>query len=422
MTQHEKEQVAIFRFGVIFPLLDDTHRAWGDQKRILDTLTRKRWEMPGSNRTYLSRATILNWYKHYKERGERIEALYPADRSDCGRRRSFSDETACALLQLQTDFPKLTIAKLIEIARSQQIIGPEDRIKPSTVYRFFAEHKKHKLHTQEDLRKFEVELANDLWQSDCLHGPYVLHEGKQVKSYLFAIIDDKSRLITGSKFYLQETTEAFLDCLWTALRTRGLPRILYTDNGSSFRSHRLQIGCASLQISLRYAKPYRPVGKGKIERFNRTVRMQFLPDLPHELSLEELNTRWSSYVEEIYHQRKHSSTGESPLKRFLDDVHLLRGAPQRLPDHFRAQVERTVGKDRIVRLENHLYEAPVGLGGKRVKLRYESLDRVELYYQKKSYGFIYEVNMATNSRTGRKEPRVAIPVIQDGSLFSGGLR
>ena len=122
-----------------------------------------------------------------------------------------------------------------------------------------------------------------------------------------------------------------------------------------------RIGCASLQISLRYAKPYRPVGKGKIERFNRTVRMQFLPDLPQELTLDELNTRWNAYVNDIYHQRVHGSTGQTPLNRFLDDVHLLRGAPEKLPDYFRLSQERTVAKDRTIRLEGRIFEAPVDL-------------------------------------------------------------
>jgi putative transposase len=83
------------------------------------------------------------------------------------------------------------------------------------------------------------------------------------KTYLFAIIDDHSRLIAHGQFYLAETLENYLDCLWTALRKRGVPRKLYVDNGASFKAHRLQLGCASLEIGLRYARPYRPQGKGQ---------------------------------------------------------------------------------------------------------------------------------------------------------------
>jgi len=420
MTQEEKEQIAVFRFGVIFPLLDRNNQVWGEKTRIVQELTQKQWEIPGSTRTCLSRATILGWLNRYKQGGERIEALFPRDRSDSGRSRSFSDETATLLLRLRDEYPHYTIVKIIEKAKRElSSSGNHEPLKASTVYRFFSEHKKQQLNKQEDLRKFEVELANDLWQSDCMYGPKVEHNGKLVRSYLFAIIDDKSRLITASKFYLSESTESFLDCLWEALRRRGLPRILYTDNGSSFRSHRLQIGCASLQISLRYAKPYRPVGKGKIERFNRTVRMQFLPDIPEGLSLDELNARWKAYVNDVYHQRVHSSTGQTPLQRFIDDVHLLRGAPQRLPEYFRLSCERTVAKDRSIRLEGRIFEAPVGLAGKRVTLRYEQLDRVEVFFNKISYGFIHEVDLQVNSTTGRLQAQKVYPTAQGGTLFSG---
>ena len=131
-------------------------------------------------------------------------------------------------------------------------------------------------------------MTNDLWQSDCMHGPQVLHEGKMRKTYLFALIDDHSRLIPHGQFYLAENLDNYLNCLWTALQKRGLPRKLYVDNGPSFRAHRLQLGCASLEIGLTFARPYRPQGKGKIERFFRTVRSQFLPELSNNLFSERV--------------------------------------------------------------------------------------------------------------------------------------
>ena len=118
-----------------------------------------------------------------------------------------------------------------------------------------------------------------------------------------------SRLITHGQFYLAENLDNYLDCLWTAMRKRGLPRKIYVDNGPSFKAHRLQLGCVSLEINLSFAKPYRPQGKGKIERFFRTVRSQFLPELPAELTLQELNQLFEKYLDH-YHTRKHGTTGQ----------------------------------------------------------------------------------------------------------------
>jgi len=62
-----------------------------------------------------------------------------------------------------------------------------------------------------------------------MHGPKVEVDGKLRKSFLFAFIDDHSRLIPHAQFYLRENLESFLDCFMKALEKRGLPRKLYVD-------------------------------------------------------------------------------------------------------------------------------------------------------------------------------------------------
>lgn len=145
------------------------------------------------------------------------------------------------------------------------------------------------------------------------------------------------------------------------------------DNGPSFKSHRLQLGCASLEIGLRYAKPYRPQGKGKIERFFKTVRGQFLPELPEQPSLEQINRAFEEYLEDDYHTRKHGGTGMSPIDRYRQDAKALRRAPENLPEYFRKQVSRKVNNDRTVKLDNRLFEAPHGYIGEQVFLREREL-------------------------------------------------
>ena len=120
-----------------------------------------------------------------------------------------------------------------EIAQRQGLLSAN--VSAATVYRFFKLHRLEAKRKQEDMRKFEVQMSNDLWQSDCMHGPQILHEGKMRKTYLFAFIDDHSRLIPHGQFYLSEGLDDYLDCLWTAIRKRGLPRKLYVDNGPAFR-------------------------------------------------------------------------------------------------------------------------------------------------------------------------------------------
>jgi len=47
---------------------------------------------------------------------------------------------------------------------------------------------------------------------------------------------------------------------------RGIPRKLYVDNGSAFRSHHLEHICASLGMYFYMPSPYQPQGKGKVEK------------------------------------------------------------------------------------------------------------------------------------------------------------
>lgn len=404
MDREQKEKVAIFRFGVIFPLVEcQSRQIWGEKEGIIRELTGKEWDIPYSKKIYISKATILNWYNRYEVGGRRIEALFPLDRGDKGQNRALDDQTIDALLRMRKENPKLTIPRLIEKAKSDGVFPPDKNVPLATVYRLM---KQHKLKTQkraEDMRKFEVQMSNDLWQSDCMHGPKVLHEGRPKKTYLFAIIDDHSRLIPHGQFYLAETLDNYLDCLWSAMRKRGVPRKLYVDNGPSFRSHRLQLGCASLRIGLRYARPYRPQGKGKIERYFRTVRSQFLPELPEKLTLDEINEYFSDYVENTYHTRRHGTTGQTPIQRYLQDGKSLRKAPDDLPEFFRKKEVRKVNNDRTVRLDGLLFEAPAGLIGQQVTLRFENYERIEVFTDEASRGFLKKLDVQVNSRVKRDD-------------------
>jgi hypothetical protein len=110
-----------------------------------------------------------------------------------------------------------------------------------------------------------------------------------------------------------------------------------------------------------------PQGKGKIERFFKSVQTRFLPAFKGT-TLQEINEAFALWLEHEYHCRVHSSTGQTPFDRFTRQMHCLRGAPDNLMDHFRTTVRRRVNKDRSVIVNRRLYEAPVALIGKRVGL------------------------------------------------------
>jgi putative transposase len=401
MTEDEKMQVAVFRFGVISDFVIGSQMSRAEKRRLMRDKCARKWQIPFSEKTRLSIGTISRWRRLYKDNNGDLKSLQPKDRSDQGKSRAMDEETCLSLIELKLETPALSVPQLIEQINR---VSPDIVLNNSTVYRFL--HQQDLIHLQVkkpvDRRKFEAELPNDLWQSDVMHGPKVDVNGKMRKSYLIAVLDDHSRLIAHGQFYLSEALVCYLDAFESALAKRGLPRKLYVDNGAAFRSRHLEYISASLAIALIHSKPYQPQGRGKIERFFRTVRGQFLTGFKGQ-TLNELNEAFDGWLSNIYHQRKHSSTKQTPIERFAANLQCLRAAPDNLHDYFRMVARRKVNKDRSITLNGRLYEAPVALIAKRVELLYHHSQhqQVEVKYQNKSFGMLVPINLNVNCRIKR---------------------
>lgn len=424
MDQDKKSRISTFRFGVIHDLVGHVQLEHGEQEALIRGKCDRKWVIPFSDKTRITRSAILRWVKLYRDSGGKLEALANHDRSDNGMSRAIDEETAMALTQLRRELPKATVVRLIYEMNKRKLVSPGLILTPTTVYRFLNRNGLMKL-TQampEDRRKFEAELPNDIWQSDCMHGPKVEHEGRNRKTYLLAFIDDHSRLVPYAEFYLSESLAQYLGALEKAFLTRGLPRKIYTDNGSAFRSHHLEHVTASLGIALIHARPYKPQGKGKIERFFRTVRSEFLSCFKGT-SLLELNQALYLWLDNVYHQRPHSSTGQSPFARFTSRMECVRDAPNNLRDYFRKTVRRRVAKDRTISLKGRIFEAPVPLIDKQVSLLYheDEPDQVEIMLEGQSFGMASPVNIHVNCRVKRDKWRnIDLEVLEGSQEYQGG--
>ena len=425
MTDEQREKLALFRFGVISDLVA-TRLDYGELERLIREKSRQQWSIPQSDRTRISASTIRRWVKIYKRSGGKFTALAPAGRADRGKSRRVDDETILALVTLKKEKPALPINRLLVELGQKQLLRPGVILAPSTVYRIL---KNEGVATRPsgdkiDRRKYEAEFPNDIWQSDVMHGPTVEVDGKQRKTYLIACIDDHSRLLPHGQFYLSERLACWLDLFCQALLTRGLPRKLYVDNGAAFRTRHLQRICASLGIALVHTPPYTPQGRGKIERFFRTVRAQFLPVFLGN-DLDGLNLAFSAWLNDDYHQRNHSATGEAPFNRFARHLELIRATPVDLEDHFRKEVRRRVAKDRTVSIDGRLFEAPTMLIGEYIQLLYheEKPGRIQIFHKGNSYGFLLPVDLRINCRIKREKDgdRLLVSEPQPGRVLQGQL-
>jgi len=377
-TQDRLQQVALFRFGVIADLVQQRRGTRG----LYDLIQQKAeqtFDIPGSMRTRIAAETIRDWLKAYRKGG--FDALMPKPRADRGQPRALPQDVADALLCLKEQNPKLSVRLCIAKARASGAVPAELPLPHSTVHRLLKQHglmrKTAEEPTDLDRRRFAFEKAGEMWMSDVMHGPAVLVEGRtKRKTYLIAMLDDATRVVPYAAFALSESTQAFLPVLKQALMRRGVPQRLYVDNGANYRSRHLALVCAKLGIALIHARPYQPQGKGKQERWFRTVRMGLLTQLSgaDTQSLDALNRRLWAWVEGEYHQSPHRGIDKmTPLDRWAQDAEGVRLVDGRLDldDLFLFQETRKVQKDRTVSLKGVVYEVDAALVGHNVTLRYD---------------------------------------------------
>jgi hypothetical protein len=178
------------------------------------------------------------------------------------------------------------------------------------------------------------------------------------------------------------------------------------DNGSAFCDAWLLRACAKLGVRLVHSQPGRPQGRGKIERFFRTVREQFLVEvtdttsedlaaagIDHATALLELNRLFVAWVETEYHRRVHTETGQNPLARWEAGWERLGRTPTiptagDLTEAFLWSEYRSVTKTATVSLHANTYQVDPALVGRRVELVFSpfDLETVQVRYRDKSFG------------------------------------
>lgn len=397
------EKIALFRYALIAPLVLETLPR-GELTRRAEEIAARNYEIPYSQRTSLSVDTLLDWALRYRRGG--FPALAPKQRCDRGQPRVVPPQLAELIERLKRENPHRTGMTLL---RELALVSGSGSaaISPATLYRFL---KQRGLTTRQLLagpahKKFEAERSNQIWQSDMLFGPYVQRSGGgRMQAFLYAALDDASRLIPHAQFYVHQGLDAFLDCLRQAVAARGVPIRLYVDNAKVFRSPQLARIAASIGILVIHTPPYQPQGRGKIERFFRSLREQLLANLdPHRtLSLEELNQRLWIWIEQVYHRSEHGGLGTTPLLRWQRDIEHIRQLPPStdLRRLFFYRQNRFVRRDSTFRLRGQFYEAPSVLEGKTIELRFDPLDlsEVEIYFQGEAQSVARPVDAVVNAQ------------------------
>lgn len=321
--------------------------------------------------------TIQTWWYYYRRHG----ITEPPTRSDKGTMRKVAPEDLLeAIEQVLPSFrQKSPNIQAVYRACIEQGILRREQIAPNTFRRAVNKYNLLKADSADSpkrRRAFAKAHANDMWQVDTLHGPYLWfnrNAKKPTQVFLICFIDDASRVIPHGQFYPADDTENLIHCLQLALYKRGVPKAIYADNGSNYKAKEFHQITTRLGTVLLHTPVRDGASKGKIERFFRTVRDQFLiRDLSTISNLEELNDLFNQWVEGTYHMREHSTLGMKPIDRFGLDLHLTRFLQNSEfnQELFYLETTRKVRKDNTFSFETIRYEAPRDLRNTPITLRY----------------------------------------------------
>jgi len=362
--------------------------------------------------------TIQTWFYRYRNHG--VTGMSPRPRRDKGHaRKATPEELLEAIHAARPHFRDVKANKraVYRFCIEKGLLVPE-RIAQTTFYRFIREFDLL-AETDTDASKkrlaFSMKYANQLWQADTMFGPYCgtgMPSGSRKQAKLIAFLDDASRVLCHGQFFFEENTDTLVKALRSAFYKRGVPEQLLVDNGSIYCSREItlitaRVGCILCHTAVRDA-----AAKGKIERFFRRVRDQFLVLSLDLSSLDALNRQFTDWVEREYNAMPHDAIGMRPIDRFGIDLPRVRFlAPSEHHDElFYAETERTVKKDNTFSFHSHRYETPADLRGKEIQLRHDRLrddvlPAVIVYHKGQRIGHARLLDSVANGLLRRKEPQ-----------------
>lgn len=392
----EKDDLALLKYSIIVPYINRTT----DCKTIRSfckASSSKQYYYKGELLTF-SEETLRKWIRTYNRKG--YEDLKRKTRFDNNKPRAFDEDTLYRIDELKTKFPKLRSTTLYKTLVKEGYIE-EGQISKRTFQRFIRNRNYLDLNNDHERKSFEFEHPNDLWQTDTTHGPYIIIKGVKYKTYIIAFIDDHSRLIVGAKAFFHDNAINMQLLLKEAIKVYGLPKILYMDNGGPYSNKQLSIICARLGIENRNAKIYDPESKGKVERFNRTLKDTWMNafDWNTVKSLDDLNDRLANTIKD-YNNTVHSSLKDTPNNVYHKDLEDTKRYDGDLDKAFYHTVKRRVGKTGLVSIDNNSYEVDYSLKGKTIEFTYDPFDPLIIYYDDKAYK---QVDKQANSKKKRKK-------------------
>ena len=395
-TNDRRSQVAQQRYEMIAPLLNRPLPR-GAQKLILEELAGETHLNAESRYVTLGKRTLERYLANYRKFG--LEGLKPQVRPEQNTLKAFPSEALAEVVKIRLARPELSADSIIEELRSAKVAGAQ-RMCVSTLNRHLRRLRKDRPALKRTIHKryhlLSVEGAHVLWICDVWDGPYLYDKATDRKRRLrlVAIIDAYTRYIVHAEFYFNENRPCIEDTLLKAILKHKLPQNFYADNAKVFRSQHLKRIAAELGFVVKHSRAGKPQGRGRIERWFRTVAEKCEPLLKERIdsgkvtTLAEVNDFFTTWLERRYHDRRHSTLKMSPRDALNNarENHLDMSnhvEPATVHEAFLWRENREVNSLGAVKIFSNLYEVDEELLGKTIELRFNPYDlrRILVYYE-----------------------------------------
>lgn len=371
MTMDQKQQIALFRYGVIAPLETGTSNPDISNNEFFRQAAKKTYIAPDGTPTTIGASTIEKWHRCYKKDG--FEGLLPQSRKDEGVSRKLDQDLQSQIRFMKTQHPRMTAAEIYRqlLANGSIAIG---QVSESTIERFVRYLKAEaEMTDNKDMRRYERPHINEVWYGDTCYGPYLDTDDGKKRVYFIALIDDASRFIVAADIFFNDNFENLMVVIKSAVSKFGRPKLFSFDNGSTYRNLQMELLAARIGSSVHYCEPFTPTSKSKIERWFLTLRMQYLAslDMRRFHSIGEMRSDFAAYVAR-YNQTPHSSLdGMTPQDRFFSEPEQIRRLSEDDIDHsFLLEVDRRVSSDSVITIDKTEYEVHYRYAKQRIRLRY----------------------------------------------------
>lgn len=400
-AQKYREEVGLCRFAAIAPLVS-RKMSREEYLQEMERVVASEHQFPDGARRCSKRnlQRWVQWYNQGRRHGDRViapgvETLQPlGGRCDSGTAKAIPKEAVDRAEQLRREQPRRSTNTLINliVAEYRQRNEEPPVMKENTLSKQLCRRGASREAIRREGRsypRYEHTHRNAVWQGDWSEGIRLPHplDPKQTKlCHLHVFIDDHTRYVVHGEFYFRQNLPCLEDCFRKGVIKGGRPQRTYWDNGAVYQSRQIRRMAARLGTHIIFATPYHPEGKGKVERFFRTVQESFYREAERAdiQSIGELNTFFWAWLEEYYHDRVHSELGETPRQRWeagADQVEWVDAAT--LVDLFLWEEERVVNKAGCIELNGNDYPVAEHLVGNTVSVRFDPFDlsKVRIYHQ-----------------------------------------